>query len=506
MTSDGPVAVAATGDKNRIKALRILRNVGSLTIGKTLGDAFTFLFFAIASRTFGQEGIGQYSFAIALTGFFVVLADFGLYNFSVKEMSRRSGSLSAYYGHLFQLRLVLAGIIFSLLLLVLPFFSFPRETKLVIVLIGAYQMLYVLVDILTAVFVAREDMHLAGLLEFAFRFVIAASAIAVMWAGGTLITTLTVFPVATFGFLIIAYAMVAKKYGRPQLHLSWSAMTHTLHEAVPYALFTLLRQISTRVDVVLLGFFLSESASGIYNVAYRIIFFMMILSHFTGLALFPLASRLYVNSKEKLAYLYQTALNLVVLIGLPAAAGIWLVAPALIDLIYGDGFAESALILRYLAWLVFLAFMKGVLGVFLTACDRQAERTKGQWTAAWINVIANALLIPTIGVKGAAIATLLSESALVMIFMLRLKSVIGWPHIGSRLAFSSIATMAFCLPAVLWSSSLFLVVPVSIFLYLGVLASFKDVRIHEFRMFWNLLRGGSITWGILAINDPPSSH
>ena len=56
----------------------IMRNFGFLTVGKTVGDCFTFLMFVIISRAYGQEGIGQYSFAIAFTGFFAIFADFGL--------------------------------------------------------------------------------------------------------------------------------------------------------------------------------------------------------------------------------------------------------------------------------------------------------------------------------------------------------------------------------------------------------------------------------------------
>ena len=53
---------------------------------------FTFVLFVVLSRTFGQDGIGQYSFAMALTGFFGLFGDFGLYNLSVKEISRGASS------------------------------------------------------------------------------------------------------------------------------------------------------------------------------------------------------------------------------------------------------------------------------------------------------------------------------------------------------------------------------------------------------------------------------
>jgi len=57
---------------NGVRAHKIAKNFGFLTMGKLLGDLSTFLFFVVLSRAYGQEGIGQYSLAMALTGFFVL--------------------------------------------------------------------------------------------------------------------------------------------------------------------------------------------------------------------------------------------------------------------------------------------------------------------------------------------------------------------------------------------------------------------------------------------------
>lgn len=77
---------------------RVLRNFSFLALGKVLGDFFTFILFVVLSRYYGQEGMGQYSFAVALTGLFMVAAEFGLLELSVKEMSRIPDSMMDYFG------------------------------------------------------------------------------------------------------------------------------------------------------------------------------------------------------------------------------------------------------------------------------------------------------------------------------------------------------------------------------------------------------------------------
>ena len=124
-----------------MRSRKIIGNFFFLTTGKTIGDFFTFILFVVISRLFGQEGTGQYSFAVAFTGFFVVFADFGLYGFAIKELSQHIGSFQAEYGRLWILRVTLSlGVLFALVVSS-PFLPFSKDTKLIIVIIGVYQLM-----------------------------------------------------------------------------------------------------------------------------------------------------------------------------------------------------------------------------------------------------------------------------------------------------------------------------------------------------------------------------
>ena len=475
--------------KTPSKGVQIFRNFGFLTIGKIIGDLFTFLFFVVLSRTFGEEGIGQYSFAMALTGFFAVFSDFGLYPFTIKEISRHTSSFEDYYGRIFSLRLILSTAIFGVLLLVLPFLPFPYESKLIIAVIGAYQVISRVVEGISATFVAREDTHLAGLIEVSSKATAAMAGIAVVMAGGSLVTALAILPTVALGSLFVAYWIVTKKYGRPKLTTSFSSLKRLLRESTPYALSLFLFQLYSRIDVVLLGFLLGAAAAGVYNVAYRVVFLLLFIPHFAAMAIFPTASKSYLYSMKDFKSLYRKSLNLIILIGVPATSGLFLIAPDLINLIFGKNFAESATVLRILCGLLFLACLNRFMGVFMMSCDRQVERTRCQWKAACVNVLGNLLLIPIFGFKGAAVTALISETLLIILFAIRLKPVLGLPRIGSRLLISAVGTASFCfIFSYFPSDSLMVVILLSILLYLGTLVFFKDIRRNEIRMVLSLLK------------------
>jgi O-antigen/teichoic acid export membrane protein len=462
--------------------MRIFQNFGYLSAGKLLGDFFTFLLFVVLSRVFGQEGLGQYSFAMAIGGFLLVLSDFGLYSYSIKEMSRLESGVGAYYGRILSLRLLLAAAVLFLVGAALPWLPISLELKLIILLLGVQQVLYSLVDGFSGVFVAREEMHLAALVEFTLRAVGALAAIAVVYLGGSLVLALAALPAAALLQVLAAYWVVRRRYGPTRLDFRLRREAEILREALPFGLSRLLGQVATRMDVLLLGILLGAAATGVYNAAYRIVFLLMFISYFASMALFPTASRLFTSSIKELTSFYRLSLSLLVLAALPISAGIWLIAPDLVGLIYGAEFAESAGVLRFLAWLIFLTFLNNSLGMFLTAADRQAERTRVQWTAAWVNGLGNLLLISLLGLYGAALATLFSEGLLTLLLLLRLKEVLGPPGLTSRLLIGSAAAAAFCVPFFIFDAvPIYIVIPASMLLYLGVVASFKEIRNYEGR-------------------------
>jgi O-antigen/teichoic acid export membrane protein len=109
-----------------------------------------------------------------------------------------------------------------------------------------------------------------------------------------------------------------------------------------------------------------------------------------------------------------------------------------------------------------------------------------------VNLTLNAALIPTIGVKGAAIAAVATEAVLVTYYLNQLRPVLGWPRVGSRLAIGGIGLASFWgLFSLLPPLSLLVVIPGSILIYLATLLLIKDVRRNEVEMFKAMLKRGA---------------
>jgi O-antigen/teichoic acid export membrane protein len=471
------------------KGLRkIFTNFGMLTFGKIGGDIFTFILFVVLSRKFGQEGVGQYSFAVGLTGFLAVCSDFGLYSYTVKEISKNKESYGRYFQKIFSLRMVQSAIVVLVLIGTVPFFNFSPQTKIIIFLLGCYQIIYSLIDGISAVFIAFEYMHISATIDASLKILTSFCAIMIALLGGSIIASLSVLPIiALLQFIAVRY-FLKKKIGESLISFSLPVLKETFLHAFPYGISDLSAQLFGRIDVVLLGFLLSESSAGIYNVGYRVVFFLYFIPKYSSITLFPIASRLYHESKDGFRQMYNRSLNMMIILGLPLSAGLYLIAPDLIGLVFGSTFAESALVLKILSGLFLLHSLSNLIEIFLMTSDHQKARAKCQWIATMFCVVLNFLFILYFKIEGAAVAVLLSYFVLVIMFAVILKPVTGFPDVKSRLAISFTGILIFFTVFSIIKASMFVVIPGSIVLYVATLVSFKSIRENELRMAMHLVR------------------
>lgn len=469
-------------------SLNILKNFSFLSIGRVLGDVFTFLLFVTLTRTYGESGIGNYSYAMAYMGFFAIFADFGLYHYSAKEMSKLNVINLEHFNLYFSLRLFLTVLIFLSLVLSAIILNHTRQLIYIISTLGLYQLLWQLIQGLTALNVSRKEMLVPSAIEFVLKVIIAVSGVGLCIYKVPLHITLLSFPISSLLCLFITYYLTRKNFGKLRFIFDLKKYYATLKHSKPYFESEFLRVLSTRIDILIISFVLSTTAAGIYNVSYRVVLLFLFISYFGSVAIFPHASNSFVHAKHKLSELYENSLNTALLIATPISAGIWLLSDEIILLLFGNEFINSVIILKYLTWLIFILSLSSIMGIFMISTDKQKVRAKCQWLTAFINVIGNLILIPKIGILGAAIATLFSESILLILYAINLKNTVGLPLVFERALISASGSILFIIIfSTLTDTNIVVTILVSILIYITYICLFKSIRKHEIIFLKKLL-------------------
>ena len=458
----------------------LLKNFLNLISGRFAGDIGTFFLFIVLTREFGEEGIGQYSFATMIGGFCLLVADFGLYNYTIKEVGRHRHAARHRYADLVLSRLCCTAITLTLFCLIIVVAPISPQAKWIWGLIGTSQLFLGLMSGFAALFIAHERMEIGAIIETSASWLVALCGIAVALLGGPLIAVCATIALAYFVSLIFAGVYAFRFFQVSWGQFSLKNFRDLLLETLPFALRQLLHQAVMRMDIIFIGVLLGASQVGAYAVAYRLIAFLFLTFSYVSIAVFPATARLFKDSHEEFVALARRSLGVVILVSVPAAIGIMFVATEAIELIFGEGFEASARLLQGLAVLVAMFPMAIVMQMLLDSSDRQTFTMISELVGVLVGLAAHSILFPLFGLQGAVTAAIISETAILMVVIFLLRDIISWPQLGARLGIAALGSGPFSLLLLaLPPLSIFISIPLAGAVYLGVIACFRDVREQE---------------------------
>ena len=370
------------------------------------------MLFVYAARVLGADDYGRYSHAASSAALAVVGMDLGLNLLFVRDGARDPKRLPSYAGTLLVLKAALA------LLVLGGMYAFCGISGF-----GAAQAAAVMLATLAHVLWGFCELGIAGLnaverMDQEARAVALGRLAALLLAGSGLVLGLGIW--GLLGGLILANALAAlialgmlyKKGGfRPRLERGFLA--YLAREALPLAVAHMFILVYFRLDIVMLKMLgQSYAAIGWYAAGVRIITAIAMVPAMVAAAFLPVLSSLFMSDKAAMAELYEKGRRLLLVLGLPAAAGLYAVRGQIAIFIYGDQFGPTAAAFVWLAPAVLILFLNFLQISLLTALGRQRLVALATGVCVIINLGLNLLLVPRFGFAGAAQATLATELCL----------------------------------------------------------------------------------------------
>ncbi len=212
-----------------------------------------------------------------------------------------------------------------------------------------------------------------------------------------------------------------------------------ISESWPFALGGFFSLIYLQIDLVMLSIFVNDEATGLYNVAVS----FLILSYLLPTAIYnyylwPKLHYLEKNDKIKFLEVYRFGCLMMLLIGLLIMLLMFLVVPFILPFIFNDSYLNAITLFYILGLSIPLRYLATNVGGILLTNDYIKIKVWYQGMVAAINIILNLLLINLYGTKGAAIATVLSELVLVLLYLFSVKKYVfgrdawmGW-HLNMK--------------------------------------------------------------------------
>lgn len=385
--------------------MRVGQNLLWQLLGQGGAKGFGLLFYLLLPRFLGLELYGQFSLALSLALMvWQPLLELGLDLVITKWVSRECPQV-------IQQAVILRGSMALLGLLLLPVLMLAGGDRAILLLLYAYLVCISGQRVSFAMRRGQENMRLEGVVSAVQKLL----AIALLFCFNSLplarsliapMALLISQVMATIWVAIATWSDLCRAWHFP---VNFSGLRQTAKEGILLGGVGLLGMLYFRVDSVMLGALVGELEVGKYNLAYRLIEGAIFLPSVIMMVGFPrLAQPQHFNVTfwRLFARLSVTGIGVTLLFVA--------IAPRLIPLIYGSTFQEIVPLLQVLTLTLLPIYLGHLATQGLVALDRQKLYLFLTLFAVLVNVSLNAWLIPQQGAMGAAIATCITETLMMV--------------------------------------------------------------------------------------------
>jgi O-antigen/teichoic acid export membrane protein len=384
------------------------KNVLLLALCGSIAQILGFLVIVLLGKRLGASLFGELSFAQASLVYLMLLADIGLKTLGTRQIAQSRSLKDKFVMGAWSWRIMLALIvvtIWSFVIYLLPISS-PRNW-----LIWGYSLSLLPLAISTDwVFTGLEKLGpvamsrlIRGVIHLGLAYWLIKSAADWFWAP-------TLSGVSWMLIAIFLLLMASRNHLVPSFSLNLSVMPQLARQAIPLGISAAMIQVYYYLDSLLLGVMRTTEELGYYSAAYKVILFLLAIADTLGTVLLPTLSRLSSEGMDHLRAALREVVQLLLWVGVGFNVGVLCLARESLTFLFGESYLPGTTAMMILSGTLITVFGNLAFGITLIALKREKKYTIAVSFGALINLLLNLFMIPTLGIIGAAITTIASES------------------------------------------------------------------------------------------------
>ena len=373
--------------------------------------AFPLITSIYIARILLPDGAGRVSYAQNIASYFVSFAALGIPTHGVRAISVARDSqqkLNQTFTELLTINAIATAVsLAAYIVMVLSIPSFYRELPLYLCtgLLIAFNFLNI-----DWFYQGREDYVYIVFRNILVKVLSLLAIILLVRAREHYVTYALIGSIASGGNYILN-VWRARKY--VSLQFKGMNLRQHLQPIFILAITIFLSTIYSKVDATMLGVISGDEAVGHYTYAHKIVNIAVALCTSICTTFLPRLSYYYENDIEAFKKLLNKGVQILSFVVFPMMIGVLILAPTVVELLFGEAFMPTANTLRiFTGLMIVLPFGNLLCYQVLIVAKKEKIMIPAYAIAAVTNIILNLLLIRRLAQDGAAIASVIAEAVL----------------------------------------------------------------------------------------------
>lgn len=443
-------------------------------LNSVVGLLFPIITFPYITRVIMAEGIGKVSFLSSIIGYIALFSAIGIPIYAIREVAKERDDVKKRNQttvEILLLHLLLTAIGY-VVVFILAFAINRIYQDIWLFLLLSIQLLLSAIGVLWF-YQAVEDFKYITIRSLCMRVVVLIALFVFVKDKNDLYYYAAITILADVGNNIINFIHL-RRYLKVS-DVDWHSLNLKRHVKPSLRIFllNLITSIYVHLDSVMLGFLSSDAAVGYYTAAVRITKATLGVIGTLGNVLLPrLSNYVATGAMKEFELMVKKAMNVIITATVPMAVGLIFIAPQLIRVFCGEGYAPSVLTLQLVSPIILFIGVSNMAGLqILYPQGKESLVIKSTLVGAIVNLCLNSVLIPLYSQYGAAFATCVAELSVTSTMLIIGRKYIPYRIFNKTNVSILVFSIIMCLPLLLIQridSSAFVVLPIEIIFY-GVL-------------------------------------
>ncbi len=401
-----------TGQRLTMKQRTIKYNFAFNLANTVAGLLFPLITFPYVSRILSPDGIGIVQFYQSIISYITLFTSLGIPLYAVREVARfrnNERERNKVTTEVLCLHLILSFIGYVAVAVLCLYVGRVRENLPLFLLISS-SIGFTVIGV-SWFYQGVEDFKYITIRSLITRTLAAVFLFLLVHNKSDLLTYAAIYVMADVGSNLFNFFRLRKYIRHDEIKLSEMEIKRHLKPTLKIFMLNIITSIYIQLDSVMLGFMTDNAAVGYYSSATKLTRILIGIITSLSTVLLPRMSTYIEEGKlDEFQKIGKKSIDFVIVISIPMAVGLLLVAHPLTILFAGEGFEPAALTTQIISPIVFIVCLASILGMYLYSQNKEHLIIIATLCGASVNLILNSILIPLYQQNGAAFSTLIAET------------------------------------------------------------------------------------------------
>lgn len=407
---------------NGVLKSKVATNAIWLIAGKVAQSFIALVVGMLTARYLGPSNYGLISYAASIVAFVVPVMNLGFSNVLVQEQTNHPEEEGEIYGSSIFLSVISA---FACIIGVTSYTFIVDAGETIthyVVILYSIMLIFQATELIQYWFQAKLLSKYMSIISL-IAYILVAGYKIILLASGASVYFFVVSNSLDYFLIAIMLFIAYKKLGGARLKFSSNVSKRIFNSSKHYIVSSLMVTIFAQTDRIMLKLMINETAVGYYTAAVTC---AGMTSFVFGSIIDSMRPTIFAHKKNNDENGYEKNIArtycLVIYLALIQSAFMTLFAKYIIKIIYGEVYSSSISALKIIVWYTTFSYMGSVRNIWILGENKQKFLWILNLGGATVNIALNFVLIPPMGINGAALASLITQA-----FTNIVMNVIVWP-------------------------------------------------------------------------------